>query len=94
MEKGMSFYTSLISEYLSEETKLEIGELVSESEKEPLTVPTFEAELKDYYEMVKIKDGETIRRYTSYQYKAINAVLIPKQIWNKPQKVDESNYQK
>lgn len=75
MEKGMSFETNFFNKALSEETKLEIEELVLESQRATLTVPTFEKELKEYYDTVKIKDGETIRIYTSYQYKAINAVL-------------------
>lgn len=75
MEKGMSFETNFINRGLSDEIKLEIEELVLESKRSPIIVPDFENELKDYYNNVKIKDGETIRRYTSYQYKAINAVL-------------------
>ena len=75
MEKGMSFTTNIINRGLSDETKLEIDELVLESERASLIVPDFEKELKDYYNTVKIRDGETIRRYTGYQYKAINAVL-------------------
>lgn len=75
MEKGMSFETNFINRGLSDDIKLEIEELVLETKRAPLIVPDFENELKDYYNNVKIKDGETIRRYTSYQYKAINAVL-------------------
>lgn len=80
MEKGMTSNTSYISDIMSEETKLEIDELVLESQKEPLIVPTFEDELKDYYESLKMKDGETIIRYTGYEYKFINAVL--RESWN------------
>lgn len=80
MEKGMTFETRFISNGLSEETKLEIDELVLESEREPLTVPNFEDELRNYYATVKIKDGETIIRYTGYEYKFINAVL--RDSWN------------
>lgn len=80
MEKGMTSNTSYISDIMSEETKLEIDELVLESQKEPLIVPTFEDELKDYYESLKMKDGETIIRYTGYEYKFINAVL--RDSWN------------
>ena len=75
MEKGTSLTTRFISRALTEETKQEIDVLVLSLLSGPLTVPNFEDELKDYYEIVTIDDGLTLRRYTSYEYKAINTVL-------------------
>ncbi len=80
MDKGMTFETKYFTKYMSEDIKLEIEELVLESQRCELSHPTFEEELKRYYETVKIKDGETIRRYTCYEYKFINAIL--RGTWN------------
>ena len=75
MEKGFSFSSKYIVNYLTQEMLDDIDLLTLESKNVDLTIPDFTEELKNYYERVSIEEGELIRHYTSFDYANINAVL-------------------
>ena len=77
MEIGTSIQTRYINKLLDEDTKLEIDLIVKEAASYEYKKPTFNNEFSD---SLSEEERMTIRSYTGYNYKKINAIL--RNNWN------------
>ena len=80
MEKGISFETKYIEKLLNEETKLEIDLIEKESKNYELVNLDFKEELNNFYTKTTDEEVMSLRNYTGYNFRRINAIL--RNNWN------------
>ena len=80
MEKGISFETKYIEKYLGEIEKIEIETIVNEIDNYEYVIPKFEEEISTFNKQATEEELMSIRRYTGYNFRRINAIL--RNNWN------------
>ena len=80
MEKGTSFETKYLEKHLSEEAKLEIEMILNEFKNYEYINPNFTEEIVTSNNNFSQNELMSIRNYTGYNFKRINAIL--RNNWN------------
>lgn len=80
MEKGLSIETRYIEKLLSEEAKIEINLIEKESKNYELVNYDFKEELDNFYTKTTDEEAMSLRNYTGYNFRRINAIL--RNNWN------------
>jgi hypothetical protein len=75
MEKGKSLSTRMIMKYLTTDSKKEIENLINDMSLSTFERPNFNSKIRHYEDDLTDTELMTIRSYTGYNFRNINAVL-------------------
>ena len=75
MEQGTSRHTKMIEKYFDSIRVLEINEFVENIKNSNFEKIDFTEDIRDYSKSIDLEDYLTLRTYTGYEFKNINAIL-------------------